>query len=120
MKWSEDHGRVPGGAAVVVAMGKLGGREMTAASDVDLIVIYDFDTAAEQSDGERPLAPPHYYTRLTQRLISAISARTAEGALYDVDMRLRPSGQKGPVATQAFELCQTTRRMKRGRGSTWR
>ena len=96
----EDHGRVPGGAAVVVAMGKLGGREMTAASDVDLIVIYNFDTAAEQSDGERPLAPPHYYTRLTQRLINAISARTAEGALYDVDMRLRPSGQKGPVATR--------------------
>ena len=96
----EDHGRVPGGAAVVVAMGKLGGREMTAASDVDLIVIYDFDAAAEQSDGPRPLAPSHYYMRLTQRLITAISARTAEGALYDVDMRLRPSGQKGPVATR--------------------
>ncbi len=95
-----DHGRVQGGSAVVVAMGKLGGREMTAASDVDLIVIYDFDTTAEQSDGKRPLAPPHYYTRMTQRLINAISARTAEGALYDVDMRLRPSGQQGPVATR--------------------
>jgi glutamate-ammonia-ligase adenylyltransferase len=96
----EEHGRVPGGSAVVVAMGKLGGREMTAASDVDLILIYDFDRDAEQSDGARPLAPQHYYTRLTQRLINAISARTPEGALYDVDMRLRPSGQKGPVATQ--------------------
>lgn len=96
----QDHGRVPGGAAAVVAMGKLGGREMTAASDVDLILIYDFDPAAEQSDGAKPLAPSHYYTRLTQRLINAISARTAEGALYDVDMRLRPSGQKGPVATR--------------------
>ncbi|MET0639212.1 MAG: bifunctional [glutamine synthetase] adenylyltransferase/[glutamine synthetase]-adenylyl-L-tyrosine phosphorylase [Hyphomicrobium sp.] len=95
-----DHGRIPGGEAVVVAMGKLGGREMTAASDVDLIVIYDFDPSAEQSDGPKPLAPSHYYTRLTQRLINAISARTAEGALYDVDMRLRPSGQKGPVATR--------------------
>jgi glutamate-ammonia-ligase adenylyltransferase len=96
----EDHGRVPAGAAVVIAMGKLGGREMTAASDVDLILVYDFDPAAEQSDGTKPLAPPHYYSRLTQRLINAISARTAEGALYDVDMRLRPSGQKGPVATR--------------------
>ncbi|WP_245279982.1 bifunctional [glutamine synthetase] adenylyltransferase/[glutamine synthetase]-adenylyl-L-tyrosine phosphorylase [Hyphomicrobium sp. 99] len=96
----EDHGCVPGGAAVVVAMGKLGGREMTAASDVDLILIYDFDTDAEQSDGKKPLSPSHYYTRLTQRLITAISARTAEGALYDVDMRLRPSGQQGPVATR--------------------
>jgi glutamate-ammonia-ligase adenylyltransferase len=96
----QEHGRVPGGSAVVLAMGKLGGREMTAASDVDLILIYDFDRDAEQSDGPRPLAPQHYYTRLTQRLINAISARTPEGALYDVDMRLRPSGQKGPVATQ--------------------
>ena len=96
----EEHGRVPGGSAVVVAMGKLGGREMTAASDVDLILIYDFDREAEQSDGPKPLAPQHYYTRLTQRLINAISARTPEGALYEVDMRLRPSGQKGPVATQ--------------------
>jgi glutamate-ammonia-ligase adenylyltransferase len=96
----EEYGRVPGGSAVVVAMGKLGGREMTASSDVDLILIYDFDRDAEQSDGPRPLAPQHYYTRLTQRLITAISARTPEGALYDVDMRLRPSGQKGPVATQ--------------------
>ncbi|MFT3731003.1 MAG: bifunctional [glutamine synthetase] adenylyltransferase/[glutamine synthetase]-adenylyl-L-tyrosine phosphorylase [Hyphomicrobium sp.] len=96
----DDHGRVPGGAATVLAMGKLGGREMTASSDVDLILIYDFEPAAVQSDGPKSLSPPHYYTRLTQRLITAISARTAEGALYDVDMRLRPSGQKGPVATR--------------------
>ena len=94
------HGQVPGGAAVVVAMGKLGGLEMTAASDLDLIVIYDFDAAALQSDGARPLPPTQYFTRLTQRLISAFTAQTAEGQLYEVDMRLRPSGQKGPVATQ--------------------
>ncbi len=95
-----EYGRVPGGSAVVIAMGKLGGREMTASSDVDLILVYDFERGAEQSDGPRPLAPQHYYTRLTQRLITALTAHTAEGALYDVDMRLRPSGQKGPVATQ--------------------
>ena len=81
-------------------MGKLGGREMTAASDLDLILVYDFDAAATQSDGDRPLAPTHYYARLTQRLISALSSATAEGTLYEVDLRLRPSGQKGPVATQ--------------------
>jgi glutamate-ammonia-ligase adenylyltransferase len=96
----EEYGRVPGGSAVVIAMGKLGGREMTASSDVDLILVYDFERGAEQSDGPRPLAPQHYYTRLTQRLITALTAHTAEGALYEVDMRLRPSGQKGPVATQ--------------------
>ncbi len=94
------YGRVPGGDAAVVAMGKLGGREMTAASDLDLIVVYDFDPDAVQSDGSRPLAPSQYYARFTQRLISALSAPTAEGQLYEVDMRLRPSGQKGPVATQ--------------------
>ncbi|MFO7297541.1 MAG: bifunctional [glutamine synthetase] adenylyltransferase/[glutamine synthetase]-adenylyl-L-tyrosine phosphorylase [Pseudomonadota bacterium] len=94
------HGHVPGGQASVIAMGKLGGREMTAASDLDLILVYDFAPDAEQSDGSRPLAPSQYYARLTQRLISALSAPTAEGSLYQVDMRLRPSGQKGPVATQ--------------------
>ena len=94
------HGRVVGGGAAVIAMGKLGGREMTAASDLDLILVYDFDPAAPQTSGARPLAPAHFYMRLTQRLISALSSATAEGTLYDVDMRLRPSGQQGPVATQ--------------------
>jgi glutamate-ammonia-ligase adenylyltransferase len=104
------HGRVPGGGAVVVAMGKLGGCEMTASSDLDLIVVYDFDPAAQQSDGARPLAPSQYYARFTQRLISHLSAPTAEGALYEVDMRLRPSGQKGPVAAQlsTFREYQST------------
>ena len=94
------HGRVPGGGAVVVAMGKLGGRELSASSDLDLIVVYDFDPSATQSDGEKPLAPSQYYARYTQRLIAHLSAPTAEGTLYEVDMRLRPSGQKGPVAAQ--------------------
>ena len=95
-----EHGKLAGGQAVIVAMGKLGGREMTASSDIDLILIYDCDAGEVQSDGRRPLAPSHYYGRLTQRLITALSAQTAEGGLYDVDMRLRPSGQKGPVATR--------------------
>jgi len=94
------HGRVVGGGAAVIAMGKLGGREMTAASDLDLILVYDFDPKAPQTTGDRPLAPAHFYARLTQRLISALASATAEGTLYDVDMRLRPSGQQGPVATQ--------------------
>jgi [glutamine synthetase] adenylyltransferase / [glutamine synthetase]-adenylyl-L-tyrosine phosphorylase len=94
------HGRVDGGGAVVLALGKLGGGEMTATSDLDLIIVYDFATSAAMSNGPRPLSVPQYFARLTQRLISAISAPTAEGQLYDVDMRLRPSGQKGPVATQ--------------------
>jgi len=94
------NGKVPGGAAAVIAMGKLGGREMTATSDLDLIVVYDYAPAAVMSAGLKPLAPSQYYARLTQRLIAALSAQTAEGTLYEVDMRLRPSGQKGPVAAQ--------------------
>ena len=94
------HGEVAGGAAVVLGMGKLGSREMSAGSDLDLIVIYDFDQQVVETDGQRPLAPAQYYARLTQRLISALSAPTSEGSLYDVDMRLRPSGQQGPVATR--------------------
>ena len=93
------HGRVPGGRVSVVAMGKLGGREMTASSDLDLMLIYDHDAEAQGSDGAKPLTPGQYYIRLTQRLINALSAQTAEGGLYEVDMRLRPSGNQGPVAT---------------------
>ncbi len=92
------HGKPPGGRSAVIAMGKLGGREMTAGSDLDLIVIYDAEAGAEASDGPKPLAVTQYYAKVTQRLISALSAPTAEGVLYDVDMRLRPSGSKGPVA----------------------
>jgi glutamate-ammonia-ligase adenylyltransferase len=100
MEMRSAHGLVGGGEVAVVAMGKLGGREMTASSDLDLIVIYDFDHSVTQSDGARPLAPTQYFSRATQRLISAFTAPTSEGTLYEVDMRLRPSGQKGPVATQ--------------------
>ena len=94
------HGRMPGGQAAVVAMGKLGGREMTATSDLDLITVYDFAGEGAQSDGAKSLSGSQYYTRFTQRLIAALSAQTAEGSLYQVDMRLRPSGSQGPVATR--------------------
>lgn len=97
---SKQHGTVKDGGAVVVAMGKLGSNEMTASSDLDLIIVYDFDTEAGTSDGQRPLMGGQYYARFTQRLISALSAQTTEGSLYEVDMRLRPSGHSGPVATQ--------------------
>lgn len=94
------HGKIEGGQAAVIAMGKLGGGEMTASSDLDLIIVYDFDPGAGASDGPRPISGSQYFARFTQRLISALSAQTSEGALYEVDMRLRPSGHSGPVATQ--------------------
>ena len=93
------HGKVRGGEVALLGMGKLGSRELTAGSDVDMILLYRHDEAAEESDGAKPLAASLYYARLTQRLIAAVSAPTAEGVLYEIDLRLRPSGNKGPVAT---------------------
>ena len=94
------YGPMPGGQAAVIAMGKLGGHEMTAGSDLDLIIVYDYAGEGAQSSGAKSLPGPQYYSRFTQRLIAALSAETAEGSLYQVDMRLRPSGSQGPVATR--------------------
>lgn len=98
-EFASRHGTVSGGRVAILGMGKLGSRELTAGSDVDLILLYDHDEKAEDSSGARPLAPSHYFARFTQRLIAAVSAPTAEGVLYELDLRLRPSGNKGPVAT---------------------
>ncbi len=98
--FAADHGTLKGARAVVLAMGRFGSREMTASSDLDLVVLYDFDPDVEASDGARALDPVTYHTRLTQRLIAALTAPTRRGVLYEVDLRLRPSGRKGPVATQ--------------------
>jgi glutamate-ammonia-ligase adenylyltransferase len=96
--FAEKHGRPPGRGALVLGMGSLGAGRLTAASDLDMIVIYDA-AGVETSDGKRPLAARAYYARLTQALITAVTAQTAQGRLYEVDMRLRPSGKQGPVAT---------------------
>ncbi len=93
------HGSIPGGSFVVMALGKMGSREMTAASDLDLIFIYDVAEPLDTSDGPKPLASSSYYARLGQRLINALTATTGEGGLYEVDMRLRPSGAAGPIAS---------------------
>jgi glutamate-ammonia-ligase adenylyltransferase len=92
------HGRVPGGGFAVIALGKLGGCELTESSDLDLVFVYDADRDAERSDGAKPLAVSQYYARLAQRLISALTAPTSEGTLFAVDTRLRPSGNAGPIA----------------------
>jgi glutamate-ammonia-ligase adenylyltransferase len=94
------YGNLRGEETAILAMGKLGGYEMTATSDLDLILVYDFDDAQPESDGARPLHGAQYFARLTQRLINALTAQTNYGALYQVDMRLRPSGRAGPLATR--------------------
>ncbi len=92
------HGPPPGRGAAILGMGSLGTGRMNATSDLDLIMIYD-PGQEETSAGLRPLAVRPYYARLTQSLVTALSAAMSEGRLYEVDMRLRPSGRKGPVAT---------------------
>lgn len=108
-EFARKHGPIPGKGAVVLGMGSLGAGRLNAGSDLDLIVIYD-PGAEDVSVGLRPLAPRPYAARLTQSLVTALSAPTAEGRLYDVDMRLRPSGRQGPVATSllSFRTYQET------------
>ncbi len=108
-KFALRHGPPPGAGAAIVGMGSLGAGQLNAGSDLDLIVIYD-PQDQDISTGAKPLATRTYYARLTQALITAISAPMAQGRLYEVDMRLRPSGNQGPVATSvaSFESYQET------------
>lgn len=101
------HGRISGGELVIVGYGRLGGGVLTHASDLDVVFLFTGEHGAE-SDGARPLGATLYFNRLTQRVIAALSVPTAEGALYEVDTRLRPSGAQGPIAVSldAFERYQ--------------
>ena len=103
------YGPAPGRGAAVLGMGSLGAGRLNAGSDLDLIVIYD-PLNQEMSDGPRPLPTRQYFARLTQAFVTALSAQTAKGRIYEVDVRLRPSGRKGPVATSldSFRSYQMT------------
>lgn len=96
-QFSRKHGPPPGRGAAVLAMGSLGAGQINSQSDLDMIVIYD-PGDADMSEGKRPLATRPYFARLTQAFVTALSAPMAQGKLYEVDMRLRPSGNQGPVA----------------------
>jgi len=97
--FEQRHGIVVGANIALLAFGRLGSWQMNVASDLDVILLFEAPSEAENSNGEKPLEKGLYFTRLTQRLITAISAQTANGVLYEVDMRLRPSGNAGPLAT---------------------
>jgi len=92
------------GHVAVVALGKLGSQEMTARSDLDLMIVYLPDDPSETSSLKNWGAET-FFARFTQRLIAGLSAPTHEGLLYEIDMKLRPTGAKGPVAVSlaAFE-----------------
>ena len=84
----------------IVAMGKLGGRELNFSSDVDLIFVYA-KPETEESDGPRPLDPARYFAKQAQALIALLEPPTADGFAYRVDARLRPFGTAGPMAVSA-------------------
>lgn len=112
------HGGLGDAGLAVVAFGKLGGFELLPRSDLDLVFVYDAAEAPVQSDGEKAIGPQVYFMRLCQRLVTAIATETGEGRLYDVDTRLRPAGNKGPLATQ-LEGFQNYYRLPDGEAWTW-
>ncbi|KHL24913.1 glutamate-ammonia-ligase adenylyltransferase [Croceibacterium mercuriale] len=108
------HGRVPGGRLLVLGLGRLGGGALTHASDLDLVYLFTGDIGVE-SDGRRPLTASLYFNRLAQRVTAALSVPTSEGALYEVDTRLRPQGAQGPLAVSLDSFA----RYQREEAWTW-
>lgn len=108
------HGRIADSDLVILGLGRLGGAALTHASDLDLVFLFSGDHTQE-SDGPRPLGSTLYYNRLAQRVIAALSAPTAAGALYEVDVRLRPSGAQGPLAVSLESFA----RYQREEAWTW-
>lgn len=107
-EFAKAHGRVPDSELVVLGLGRLGGGVLTHASDLDIIYLFsgmhegESDCAGMESEGGgcRPLSPALYFNRLASRISGALSVPTAEGALYEVDTRLRPQGNQGPLAVR--------------------
>jgi glutamate-ammonia-ligase adenylyltransferase len=90
------HGEPDGARFVVCALGRLGGRELGFFADVDIVFLYD---AAGSTDGPRPITAPEWAARVAQKLVWAVSAPLVEGRCYEVDTRLRPSGNQGPLVS---------------------
>lgn len=109
------HGNIPGLRVAVVALGKLGGREITMISDLDLMLIYDIAGDANETDGSKPIYATEFMARIAQRLITKLTVATKRGGLYEVDMRLRPAGNKGPLAVSIAAF----RHYHEGEAETW-
>ena len=97
-EFTAKHGRIGDGELVVLGLGRLGGGALTHASDLDVVYLFDGAALGAESDGPRPLSTSLYFNRLATRVTAALSVPTAEGALYEVDTRLRPQGAQGPLA----------------------
>ena len=108
-QFSKKYGLPPGRGAVLIGLGSLGTKRLHSKSDLDLILIYD-PAGIEMSVGEKEINSKTYYARLTKSMVAAITAPMTEMSLFQVDMRLRPSGNQGPVATswESFKHYQTS------------
>jgi glutamate-ammonia-ligase adenylyltransferase len=96
-------GSVTGAAFTVIAMGKLGGRELNFSSDIDLMYVYtsDGETEGVPSIGRamtNRITNHQYFIKLAEKLTAAIGQKTEDGFVFRVDLRLRPEGQRGPLA----------------------
>ncbi len=107
-EFAQEHGRIEGSELVVLGLGRLGGGILTHASDLDIVFLFTGTHEAE-SDGRRPLGATLYYNRLAQRVSGALSVPTAQGALYEVDTRLRPQGNQGPIAVSVESFARYQR-----------
>ncbi|MEO0419338.1 MAG: bifunctional [glutamate--ammonia ligase]-adenylyl-L-tyrosine phosphorylase/[glutamate--ammonia-ligase] adenylyltransferase [Pseudomonadota bacterium] len=106
-EFAERHGRIEGTELLVLGLGRFGGGALTHASDLDVVYLYAGE-ASGPSDGARSISATNYYNRLAGRVTAALSVPTAQGALYEIDTRLRPQGAQGPLAVscEAFEKYQ--------------
>jgi len=108
-EFSHSAGHIQDGSFAVIAMGGYGAHALTYSSDLDLVFLYQCPEDATSKGGRRSFSASQYYSNLSQRLISALSIMTAEGRLFEIDMRLRPSGRAGIIAVSlsAFENYQS-------------
>lgn len=113
-EFAAKHGRIADSELLILGLGRLGGGALTHASDLDIVYLFTGDFAA-QSDGTRPLGGTIYYNRLASRVSAALSVPTAQGALYEVDTRLRPQGNQGPLAVS----CEAFGKYQREAAWTW-
>lgn len=103
-EFTQAYGTIEGSRFGIIALGKLGGRDMTFSSDIDLVFVYDAPDMERYSSGEKSFTASVYYNRFAQRLLNAFTARGHDGRLYEVDTRLRPSGAQGLLAVSANAL----------------
>jgi [glutamine synthetase] adenylyltransferase / [glutamine synthetase]-adenylyl-L-tyrosine phosphorylase len=109
----DEHGRISSAEFCVVALGKLGSCELNYASDIDLVFLFSHDgmTAAGGSAGQ--ISNREYFVKLSERLLKLVSEPTGEGASYRIDVRLRPHGREGALASSLTEAVKYYERIAR-------